>query len=408
MIAAVKRWYAVLSTLLFFSSGALAADDLSGAARELARKTAAFAGKGAAVAVTWRNLSSLESATAQARTAFDQALQEAGSRAGDIAPTAEARITVSENASQFLLVEEASKGDDREVWIASWKRSETAAAMPAGVALEKKLLWEQLEQILDVAFPPAGMLVLSPSNLTLYTRNGSQWTAQRTLPLAPAKPWPADLRGRLRLKGAGFQALLPGMECDGSTDPALSADCHASAEPWVLESGSRALLLADFAAARNFFDGRVTTQTGQRKAVAPFFSAASVESQGRTWWLLAAIDGKVQIFDAAFDPAGTSNAQWGSDIAGTDAHCANGSQVLATRAGERGQPDASQAFTITIADRAPEPLTEAAEFPGPVLALWTAGGTLGGTSGGTSATAVVHDLRTGKYAAYSVGVVCGN
>jgi hypothetical protein len=397
MIAAVKRWHAVLSALLFFVPGAKAADDVSGAARELARKTAAFAGKGAPVAVTWRNLSSLESAAAQARTAFEEALQEAGLRSGDSAPVVEAHVTMSENASQFLLVEEASKGEEHQVWIAAWKRGETAPVLPAGAALEKKLVWEQADQILDIAFPPAGMLVLSPSNITLYSRNGAQWEAQRTVPLAPAKPWPADLRGHLRLKGAGFQALLPGMQCDGTTEPSLSAECHAGDEAWVLESGSRALLLADFAPARNYFGGRVTTQTGQRKTVTPFFSAASVESQGRTLWLLAAIDGKTQIFDAALDPAGTSTAQWGSDIAGTDAHCGTGSQVLATRPGDRGQPDAIQAFSLV--DRTPEPLTEAADFPGPVVALWT--------SGGSAVTVVVRDLRTGKYAAYAVTVVCG-
>jgi len=398
MIAAVKRWHAVLSALLFFCSGAKAADDASGAARELARKTAVFAGRNASVAVTWRNLSSLESAAAQARAAFEAALQESGLRAGDISPVVEARVTVSENGSHFLLVEEASKGDERQVWIASWKRGESAAALPQGIAIEKKLVWEQAEQILDVALPPAGMLVLSPSSLTLYARNGAQWEAQRTVAVSPAKPWPADLRGRLRLKGAGFQALLPGLQCDGATEPSLAAECHASDEAWVLESGSRALLLADFAATRNYFSGRVTTQTGQRKAVPAFFSAASAESQGRTWWLLAAIDGRVQIFDAALDPAGTLSAQWGSDLAGTDAHCGAGSQVLATRPGDRAQGDSIQAFTL--ADRTPQPLTEAVDFPGPVLALWT--------SGGSAATVVVRDLRSGKYSAYVVTVVCGN
>jgi hypothetical protein len=346
--------------------------------------------------VTWQNRSSLESAAAQARAAFEEAVQEGGLRAADISPTVEVHVTVSENASQFLLVEEASKGEDRQVWIAAWKRGEPVAALPTGMALEKKLLWEQAEQILDIAFPPAGMLVLSPSGITFYARNGMQWAAQRTVPLAPARPWPADLRGRLRLKGAGFQALLPGMQCDGTTEPSLSAECHASDEAWVLESGSRALLLADFAATRNYFSGRVTTQAGQRRTVPPFFSAASVESQGRTWWLLVAIDGKTQIFDTAFDAMGTVSAQWGSDIAGTDAHCGAGSQVLATRPGDRGQPDTVQAFTLI--DRAAQPLTEAADFSGPVVALWT--------SGGSAATVVTRDLRTGKYSAYAVTVIC--
>jgi hypothetical protein len=270
--------------------------------------------------------------------------------------------------------------------------------MPVGVSLEKKLLWEQADPILDVAFPAAGMLVLSPANITLYTRSGAQWTASKAVPLAQPKPWPADLRGHLRLKGASFQALLPGFACDGATDPALTMDCHSSDEAWVLESGSRSLLLANFAPARNYFDGRVITQTGQRKTVPPFFSAASADSQGRTWWLLAALDGKTQIFDAALDPAGTANTQWGSDLAGLDAHCGAGWQVLATRAGDRGQPDAIQAFSMV--DRTPQPLTDAVEFAGPVVALWT--------SGGSAATAVVHDLRTGKYAAYAVTVVCAN
>jgi hypothetical protein len=398
MIAAVKRWHAVLSALLFFCSGAKAADDAGGAARELARKTVAFAGKGAPVAVTWRNLASQESPAAQARTAFEEALQEAGLRTGDTSPAVEAHITVSENASQFLLVEEASKGEEHQVWIACWKRSETAAALTAGMTLEKKLVWEQAEQILDIAFPLTGMLVLSPSSITLYTRNGSQWEAQGTVPLAPAKPWPSDLRGRLRFRGPGFQALLPGIECDGSAEPSLNGLCHASDGAWVLESGRRNLLLADFAGTRNYFDGRVITQSGQRKTVPPFYSAATVESQGRTLWLLATIDGRIQMFDAALDPVGPTTIQWGSDIAGTDAACGNGSQVLATRPGDRGQPDTIQAFTM--AGRTPHPLTEPLDFPGPVLGLWT--------SGGNSATVMVRDLRTGKYSAYAVTVVCGN
>jgi hypothetical protein len=192
-----------------------------------------------------------------------------------------------------------------------------------------------------------------------------QGEAPHALPLAPAKPWPRDLRGRLRVNGTTFQALLPGMRCNGATEPALSMECRAGDEPWVLESGSRALLLADFAAGRNYFDGRVTTQTGQHKTVAPFFSAASVESQGRTWWLLASLDGKTQILDAALDPAGALTAQWGSDIAGTDAHCGAGSQVLATRSGDGVPADSVQAFTMV--DRSPEPLSQAVEFPGPVV-----------------------------------------
>ncbi|MBZ5624819.1 MAG: hypothetical protein LAQ69_39885, partial [Acidobacteriia bacterium] len=266
----------------------------------------------------------------------------------------------------------------------------------AGVALERKLIWEQDEQMLDVAFPAGGMVVLSPSRVTVYTRQNGPWAPSASLPLAPTRPWPRDLRGHLRVNTAVFQAYLPGMACSGAVAPSLSLDCRPSEEPWVLESGSRALLLGYFAVTRNYFDGRVTTQTGLRKTIAPFYSAASVEEQGRTLWLLAMVEGHTLVLDASLDPAG-SIPSWGSDIAGTDARCGGGSQVLATRPGDGATPDALQAFSIV--NHAAAPLTPPLEFPGPVTALWT--------SGGTSAMAIVRNLATGKYEAYVITVSCG-
>jgi hypothetical protein len=264
------------------------------------------------------------------------------------------------------------------------------------MALDRKLVWEQEEQILDVAFPAAGMLVLSPAKVTLYGRRNGAWEPRQAVPLAPVKPWPRDVRGRLRVAGAGFQAFLPGMACGGAAEPSLSIDCRAGDEPWVLESGARATLLANFAAARNHFDGRVATEAGLRKTIAPFYSAASVGEQGRPLWLLAMLDGRTQIFDAWLDPVGAV-ASWGSDIAGTEASCGGGSQVLATRPGDAGEPDAIQAFAIV--NRAALPLTAPVEFAGPVTALWP--------SSATSALAVERDPRTGRYAAYVISVVCG-
>ena len=399
MIAAVKRWHAVVCALLFFiPPGAHAAEDLNGAARELARQTAVFAGSGEAVSVEYRNASSLGLAElGQARGAFEGALKEAGLRVTDVAPVAEIRLTLSENQSQYLLVEEARKGDERQVWMAAWKRAEPAAAALPGMALDRKLEWEQEEQILDVAFPATGMLVLSPSKVTLYAhRENGSWEPRRAVPLAPGKPWPRDLRGRLRVTGASFQAFLPGMACSGGAEPSLSMECRVGDDPWVLESGSRATLLANFAATRNHFDGRVATETGLRKTIAPFYSAASVEEQGRPLWLLATLDGRTQILDAGLDPVGAV-ASWGSDIASTEASCGGGSQVLATRPGDAGEPDAIQAFAIV--NRAASPLTAPMEFAGPVTALWP--------SSASSALAVERDPLTGRYAAYVITVVCG-
>ena len=393
MIAGVKGSAVLSALLILLPRDARAADDMAGAVRELARKTAALAGRGEPVSVSWRNLSSLASGNFnQARMAFDAALREAGARPSEIAPVVDARLTVSGNPSQFLLVEEARHGEDRQVWIASWTRPAPTGA-PAGsiLTLEKKLVWDQEEQILDVVMLGPDVLVLSPSRVSLRAESATQ-----SLPLTPQRPWPRDLRGHLRVNGGSFQAYLPGLACSGAAAPSFTMECHPSDEPWTLDAGPRSALLASFAPRRNHFDGRVFTATGIRKTLAPFFSAASAEENGRPYWLLAMLDGHTQIFDAALDPVG-SVASWGSDLAATEAHCGGGSQILATKAGEAGEPDAVRAFGLV--NRAPVALSAPLGLPGPVTAFWSLGG--------NGALAVVSDLATGRYQAYLITVNCG-
>jgi hypothetical protein len=364
-----------------------AADDLPGAARELARQTAGrFRGP---IAASFRNLSSLPDAElARARREFEAALTTPA--AGE--PPAEAHLTLSENPTQFLLVEEVHRGEESQVWIAAWKRSERPAVSVSGVTLERRLIWEQDEPILDVALLGDRMVILAPSKITVQGPGGRQ----TSVPVTPPKPWPRDLRGRLRTSGGRLQAYLPGMGCSGSVEPAPNLECHASEEPWVLESGSRAIFLGTFAAGRNYFDGRVVAQNGTPKSVAPFYSAAAVEEQGKLWWLLALVDGRTQILDNSFEPVAALSG-WGSDVVGIDARCGGGSQILATRPGDANEPDAIQAFGLT--NLMPVALGPAVTFPGPVTALWP--------SGATAALAVARDTATGKYAAYVLTMVCG-
>jgi hypothetical protein len=399
MIAIVMGWFAVLTALLFLLPKEVrAADDLGAAAREVARKTAAFAGRGESVAATWRNLSSLPAGDlAQARAVFESGLRDSGVRPMETGAAIEARVTLSESQSQYLLVAEVHKGEERQTFIASWKRAPSTASVPAGaIMLDRKLLLEQNEPILDVALTPALMLVLSPSKVTLYARHDGQAEERQSIAFTPARPWPRDPRARLRLTGAAFKAFLPGTLCTGAIEPALTLDCRPSDEMWTLDSGSRAVLLAAFAPGRNHFDGRIVTQSGARKTVPPFFTAGALEEQGRQYWVLALTDGRTQIFDANFDPAG-SIPNWGSDLAATDARCGSGTQILATRPGDLHETDSLRAYALI--NRMPTPITAPVELPGPVTALWS--------TNGVSAVAVAHDLSTGRYAAFLFTVICG-
>jgi hypothetical protein len=390
------RWYAVLTALLLsLPQGILAAENLNGAARELANKTAAFVGRGEAISLTWRNLSSLDSSElSAARRAFEAALRESGTRPGEAAAPVEAQVTLSENGRQFLLVEEIRRGDERQVWISAWPRP--AAAPEAGTALrlERTLLWRQGEQILDAAVAGDTALVLSRSWITWLSRSNGQWTAGPTLTLPGPKNWPRDARGRIRIVGGNFQVNLPGMECRGPVEGTPAIECHPGDSPWVLDSGSRMMLLANLAPGRNYFDGRVALQNGTTKTIAPFFSAAATGDPASPTWVLTMLDGRAQLFNGNFDPLSTLSG-WGSDVAGTDAHCGGTSPVLATKPGDAREPDAIQAYAVN--ERTVAPLSRPLAFSGPVTALWPSG---------SGAVAVSQDLTTGKYEADLVTVDC--
>ena len=280
------------------------------------------------------------------------------------------------------------KGEERQVWIASWKRTPAAGAT---ISLEKKLLLEQQEQILDVALVGEAMLVLSPSRITWRSVGGTQ-----SLPVISPRPWPRDLRGHLRVNGGAFKAYLPGAVCTGAIEPSLSVECRASDEPWTLDMGTRGVVLANFEAGRNHFDGRLATGTGARKTLAPFYTVGAAEEGGRAYFVVAMVDGRAQIVDGSLAPVG-SIVGWGSDLAGTEARCGGGTQILATKAGDAGEADAVRAYGIV--NRTAAPLSPALELPGPVTALWSLGG--------NAALAVVRDMGSGKFQAYSITVNCG-
>jgi len=339
----MHRWTAAILALPFCLA---AADDLPGAARELGRRTAAAVGS-ATVAVTWRNLTTAgPDAIAQARAAFEGA----GVRVGDGTGAVEIRLTISENACCGILVEEAVQN----VWISSWPRKPSSPVF-SNATVEKRLIWEQDDPILDIASVPGDSLILLTPTALLRTR------PRQSVPIRSSKPWPRDLRGRLHITGNTVEATLPGMACTGTWSPDLTLNCAPADQPWSLAAG------------RNYF-------VPPRKAP-PFYTAAAVDQL----WFLTLTDGTTGVFDSGFERLG-SVPGWGSDIAATGLRCGGAPAILATRPGE-GR-DAVQAFAIV--NRAAAPIGQPAEFPGPVVALWPG-------------IAIVHN---GNYQAYAISLVC--
>lgn len=369
------------------------------AARELARNVAAAIEREPA-AFSFNNLSSLPPVrSGEVRAALESALRARGARISETAAS-EIRITLSENLRHWLLIAEVLRGEARTVLMSHWPRTPASdSAAPPAVEIERRLVWEQDEPILDFALSDdaAGerrLFVLEPERVAVYGRAAAGWEQRAEFPVARAAA--RDLRGRLAVQTHRFQAYLPGVACRGVMDPP-ALECSAGDALWPLVSGASLAGHAPFRAGRNAFEGPLITAAGAKTTLPPFYSLAVAGPDAAPLWVVSAVDGRTLVFDAGFVPAASPVSGWGSEIAGLEARCNEGRQVLATRPGDAHEPDAVQAWDVGPGGVVP--VSAPLEFTGPVTALWP--------SGASSAAAVVRDPATGRYAAYHLEIRCG-
>jgi len=335
------------------------AQPLADSARALARRIAAAIAPGEAVELTVRNASSLaEAEFTPARQAIESELRARGEGVT-------VNVTLSENSLGYLWVAEIVRAGKREaVLIERAPATDARAADASPLVVEKKPLWEQEAPILDIAPADGGLAILDASGISFYRQDQGRWNRVKQTPVEFPKPAPRDLRGRLAVRNGEPVAFVPGAEAGSE---------------WPIEIGG-----ARMAASRNFFVA---------PNVPPFFSAARA-GEG---WVLAGTDGRAQLFNAALEPV-ASFAGWGSDVARVEAKCVASPLVLATKAGDADDPDEVQAFEIV--ERKAVAVGAPVEFLGPVTALdeWA--------EGTGAAVAISRNLKTGRYAAFTLTVTC--
>ncbi len=406
-------------------------------ARELAKKVVAITGPRQTVALSVRNISSLsDSEVAAVRLALEAELRAAGLRLAakpNAAP--ELRITLSENFQGLLWIAEIPRDDSRDVAMISVPKpgDREIPRKTADFVLEKKLLWEQDEQIVAVALlQPSGvaaprMVVLSPTKLALFEPSGDHFEMAQSASLPLARPWPRDLRGTLQVieEGEGtarkitIAVMLPGMGCwIPLTQPpdVLTAACvirpQNDAEGsdqmlWMLSAGAALTDLgAQFTEQRNYLSGRLYGKNGWRANVEPFFSAAYLPGDaGPNLTIHSGVDGRVRIYDEARLTA--TVGVWGSDLTSVNTGCGNGWQVFASRPGDWTEADTLAAYEI--ANRQAVSVAPPLEFPGPVKYLGPEllPGSRGVKGRNNRAIAVSLNLTTKRYEAYTLTLSCG-
>lgn len=251
------------------------------------------------------------------------------------------------------------------------------------LSLELARIFGQRAPILDIAFSDDRLYVLDPAALTLYRREVSGWQRRESRPLTPRRPWPRDIRGRVRVDGDSVEALLPGTTCHTDAD-FTRLSCSEDAQPWPLGLDNNGI-----DASRNFFN----TPEGL-----PFYAAAPLDGTDLSGsrWVIADRSGALSFLDGSRRTVATAGR--GEDVVALRSACGDGAFVLVSSRRERGENgDALQLFRVVqrhlISAAAPR------DLPGRTTAVWAA-------PGATVATVVTHAFGADRYEAFQVRVAC--
>lgn len=421
-LAARLRLVVPLSCLLLGLANAARAADWSGPEQQLARKIVALTGT-SALALTVENRSRLGKRDSEIiQNGLRSALEGLGIRfVKQDQAAASVAISLSANVTSYVWVAEIhrTRGESAVVMV-SVPSAEGATSPHESVplSLRKVSLWTQTSAILDLAVleenaTPSRIAVLDAEKVALYRLQSGKWSQEQALPIAHARPWPRDLRGKLiPAKDHLLDVYLPGVMCRSAAGTPLTLTCHETDGPWPLvpaalsggafsafpSAGSPPVAIpavrAFYTPERNFFTGALTPGAGKFTTVPKFYSAAFLPREKYLLWIFAGTEGYVHIVDGTSDQATKLN--WGSDLTSVKTSCGAGWQVLVT-SGEERNGDSVRAYEFP--DRDPIAVSAAIDFPGLITALWT-------EAKADTAVAVVRNRETGSYEAFRLAIAC--
>ena len=380
------------------------------AAAALAEKIAAALGPGQAQ-VTVNNLSTIPAKeVAGIQLLLEQDLKAHGIVSSGTDSDSSIHVTLSQNAKERLWVGEVVEGNEKQVVMVTAELDRAINEQTAGgLILRRQPLLRTQEPVLAALATHDSLVVLEPEQIAIYARAGDSQQPLQKLSIRRKRALSRDPRGILLASpdGQGFEASLPGVQCDGSLvsehGNGWTIKCRDSDDPWTISwatelngavaqisntsgidtqgagayAGVQAALAsrttalkAFYNAGRDYFTGVVTP--GFNAELPPFYAAALLpRSSGAMALLVAGIDGKMQLAENGTLGVVSGARDWGSDFAVLHSGCGGGTQIVASESGE-AIPDSLRAYELpareAIAASAPLALE------GTVTALSTAPG----------------------------------
>ena len=213
--------------------------------RELARRVSAELPRNKLSCVNWTNHEAVSEAKSQQwKGTFAEELQ---SRAGDVGLVSTGNCAVNvelqKTPTQIVLTAEVENGGrEKPHLFASIPRAAVPAESGAGATprMEKELLWQQSERVLDAIFvrgengASSRLIVLQRDALIVYERMGPEWKALLTKPLGEASVTHRAPRGEIYFSMDQpdlAKIVFAGKTCQAALNDDSRPSCQASSEP---------------------------------------------------------------------------------------------------------------------------------------------------------------------------------
>lgn len=201
-------------------------------------------GSQATSCLDWQNRGALpEALSMQLRSAFLEELRGLPISSVQDSRPCDFRVLIQRTPTRFVFAAQIAAGEAGRVLISQIPRDEVAsvAVSGPGLHLQKELLWQQNDLILDALQIPESsgesrsVVVLSRDAVSLFGKESAGWKLQRSWLLADD---PADQRaprGELHLAPdhAGFvRIVFPGKICEFDPGDSAPPVCQIRSEVW--------------------------------------------------------------------------------------------------------------------------------------------------------------------------------
>lgn len=230
---------------LFCTGAAHARDDSPERhVHELARRVSAELPRNKLSCVNWTNHEAVSEARSQQwKGAFEEELLGKAGEVGIVSTgNCAVNVELQKTPTQIVLTAEVETGGKEKAHLFATIAREGISAESTGGAtprMEKELLWQQSERILDAIFvrgengTGGRLVVLQRDTLIVYQKAGTEWKASLTKPLGEASVTQREPRGEIYFsvdQPDGVKIVFVGKSCQTSLKDSSALTCQPGSD----------------------------------------------------------------------------------------------------------------------------------------------------------------------------------